>query len=374
MAEDLKSNYPFNGYDKFNLVKNIAYIEIDTHSEVARDFIDVMQDSDKFKVDYYFSKRINDETGHSAENVFLSDSSMIIDQLKSKPYDLVILGTVHRYFDTFSIIAESYNSAIIVHNINFTNISGLRLFKSIFKADVVYRLKLWWKEGLFYSSKVYQKAKNLLVLDEELSSDRLSFLPLFYTKNVSKSYNNQTLVVVIPGGVSQKRRDYQKVFATIKKLEDLYNTGVQNKPIEFVFLGKAKNAELDQITNLQRSLQYIKITYFAERVSQEDFDHWMQKADVLWCPIQEETEFFSLKEVYGKTKMTGNLGDAIKYGKPAVFPKNYQSHLDFIVPERQDIIRQFEELKNKSFSFQKEYPKKGVKEQLETVLRRLIST
>jgi hypothetical protein len=41
----------------------------------------------------------------------------------------------------------------------------------------------------------------------------------------------------------------------------------------------------------------------------------MQKADVLWCPIQQETEFFSHKEIYGTTKMTGNLGDAIKFGK-----------------------------------------------------------
>jgi len=355
------------------ILKNIAYIEIDTHSEVAMDFIDIMQDSDQFRVDYYFSKRIKEETGYSGENVFLSDSSMILDQLKSKAYDLIIIGTVHRYFDTFRIIAEKYNSAVIVHNINFTNISGLRLFRNIFKADVVYRLKLWWKEGLFYSSKVYQKAKNLLVLDEELSSARLRFLPLFYTKNEGKS-ENKVLLVIIPGGVSQKRRDYQKVFAAIRKLEDLYCAGVQSKSIEFVFLGMAKKTELKQITELEDSLQYINITYFTERVSQADFDRWMQKADVLWCPIQEETEFFSQKEIYGKTKMTGNLGDAIKFGKAAVFPENYHSHLDFIVPEKKDIVKQFEELKNTPFNFQKDYPKKAVKEQLEKVLKSLIST
>jgi hypothetical protein len=45
----------------------------------------------------------------------------------------------------------------------------------------------------------------------------------------------------------------------------------------------------------------------------------MQKADVLWCPIQQKTMFFSQEEIYGKTKMTGNLGDAIKFGKQAVF-------------------------------------------------------
>ncbi len=354
-------------------MKNIAYIEIDTHAEVARDFIDIMQDSEKFRVDYYFSERIKEETGYSGENLFLSDSSMILDQLKSQQYDLVIIGTVHRYFDTFRIIAEKYNSAVIVHNINFTGISGLRLFKSIFKADVVYRLKLWWKEGLFYSSKVYQDAKNLLVLDEELSSGRLRFLPLFYTKNEGKS-DNKALVVVIPGGVSQKRRDYRRIISRIKKMEDSDDVRIHKKQVEFVFLGKAQKHELKQITDLERSLQRIKIIYYKERVSSADFDRWMQKADVLWCPVHEKTEFFSQKEIYGKTKMTGNLGDAIKFGKPAVFPENYHSRLDFIIPEKQDIIGQFEELKNTVFDFRKEYGKKTVQEKLEMVLKSLLST
>lgn len=353
-------------------MKNIAYIEIDTHAEVAQDFIEIMQDSTEFNVDYYFSKRIIDEIGHSVENIFLSESSMILDQLKLKRYDLIIIGTVHRYFNTFLTIAKEYNTAVIVHNINFIQSSKWSLFKSIFKADTMYRVKLWWKEGLFYSSKVYQKAKNLLVLDEELSSGRLRFLPLFYTRNYEKQ-DDKVFTIVIPGGVSQKRRDYQRVISVIKKLEDSYNADIQKKPIEFVFLGKAKNNELKQITDLERSLKYINITYFTERVSQLDFDSWMRKADVLWCPIQEETEFFSQQEIYGKTKMTGNVGDAIKFGKLAVFPENYHSKLGFIISGQNDIIGQFEELKNTHFDFQKDYNKKIVKEKLETVLKSLIS-
>jgi hypothetical protein len=76
----------------------------------------------------------------------------------------VIIGTVHRYFNTFLAITKKYNTAVITHNLNFTKASKFDL-KSIFKGDIIYRLKLWWKEGLFYSS-VYQKSKSLLVLDE----------------------------------------------------------------------------------------------------------------------------------------------------------------------------------------------------------------
>ncbi|MFC5871563.1 hypothetical protein ACFP3I_03080 [Chryseobacterium arachidis] len=295
---------------------------------------------------------------------------MILDQLHASHYQLIIIGTVHRYFDTFQVIAEKYNSAVIVHNINFMNATRFGLIKSIFKADMMYRLKLWWKEGLLYSSKVYQKAKNLLVLDEELSSDRLKFLPVFYTKNFSFP-ENKVLTIVIPGGVSQKRRDYKKVFSMIKDLEDGYSD-IESKLVDFVFLGKAKNEELKEIIDLERSLNYINITYFTERVSQEDYENWMKKADVLWCPIQQETEFFSQKEIYGHTKMTGNLGDAIKYGKFAVFPKNYPSGLDFIVSEKEELMKQFNDLKNASYDFSKYYNKVSVQKNLENFLDTLI--
>lgn len=353
-------------------MKKIAYIEIDTHAEIAQSFMEIMNGADSFSVDYYFSERIKGQIADNGESIFISDSSMISDQLKSKNYDLIIIGTVHRYFNTFCAIAEKYNAAVIVHNKNFVNIPLLRLFKSIFKADLIYRLKLWWKEGLFYSSKAYQKAKNLLVLDDELSSERFRFLPLFYTKYTEKP-DNKVLTIVIPGGVSQQRRDYKKVFSVIKNLENSYNTDIQKNLIEFVFLGKAKDRELRELVNLERSSKYVNITYFSERVSQADFEKWMRKADVLWCPIQQETAFFSQKEIYGKTKMTGNLGDAIKFGKPAIFPENYHSHLEFIVAEQSDVIKQFEELKSFNFDFQKDYNKKTVQQKLQKVLGDLIS-
>lgn len=354
-------------------MKKIAYIEIDTHAEIAQDFINVMSGSGEFTVDYYFSKKIKDQIIESGENIFLSDSSMILDQLKLQRYDVIIIGTVHRYFNTFLAIVKKYNASVIVHNMNFMKSSKFSLIKSIFKEDQIYRLKLLWKEGLLNSSKVYQTAKKLLVLDEELCSDKLKFLPLFYTKNFKKP-ENKVLTIVIPGGVSQQRRDYKRVFSTIKNLEKLSkHSDSENKFIEFIFLGKAKNEELKEIIDLERSLKYINITYFSERVSQADFEDWMQKADVLWCPIQQKSTFFSQEEIYGKTKMTGNLGDAIKFGKQAVFPSNYASKLDFIVPEQKDILEQFKSLKNSQFDFQKEFNKKSVQQKLEKLLNELIS-
>lgn len=356
-------------------MKKIAYIEIDTHAEIAQDFMDVMSGSEEFSVDYYFSEKIKKQMRENSESVYLSDSSTIVDQLKDKKYDLIMIGTVHRYFNTFLAITRQYNTSVIIHNLNFSRISKLNLIKNIFKEEVMYRLKLWWKEGLFYSSKVYQNAKNLLVLDEEMSSENLLFLPLFYTKNSEKT-KNKFFTIVIPGSVSQNRRDYNKIIDKISELEISLKKGSRPKDqlIEFIFLGKAKGKELKKITDLERTLNHIDIQYFSDRVSSEIFDEWMRKADVLWCPIQKETEFFSQREIYGKTKMTGNLGDAVTYGKPAVFPENYTSKLEFIIPEKENILDQFQEMENFTFDFEEKYSKEKIQNNLEAVLHQLIST
>lgn len=348
-------------------MKKIAYIEIDTHAEIAQDFMNVMCGSQEFSVDYYFSEKIKNQIVESEESVCLSDSSMILNQLKTKNYDLIIIGTVHRYFNTFLAVTQKYNTSVLVHNLNFSQISKFNLFQNIFKEDIFYRLKLWWKEGLFNSAKVYENAKNLLVLDEEFSSEKHQFLPLFYSKDYKKT-ENKVFTVVIPGGVSQKRRDYQHVFKIIQ------NTKIKEN-FTFVLLGKAKDKELKEVEKLSETLsKNIKIIYFSERVSLDVFDEWMKKADVLWCPIQEETEFFSNKEIYGKTKMTGNLGDAIKYRKAAVFPKNYSSKLQFIIQEKEEVIEQFQKLKNTEFDFQKDFSREKIQKDVEIVLNQLMTT
>lgn len=346
-------------------MKKIAYIEIDTHAEIAQAFMNIIEGSEDFSVDYYFSKRIKDQISETGSNIFLSDSSMILDQLMTKEYDLVIIGTVHRFFNTFLAITKKYNTSIITHNLNFTRTSKFDLIKSVFKGDVIYRMKLWWKEGLLYTAKVYQKAASLVVLDEALVSGRYQFLPLFYTKSFEK-FQNEKLMIVIPGGVSQKRRDYNHIFKTIQEIST-------DQKCEFVFLGKAKDDELKRLERISSKLpENISVIYFSERVSAEDFSEWMRKADVLWCPIQQETEFFSIKEIYGKTKMTGNLGDSIAYGKLAVFPGNYQSKLEFILSEKENILEQLSSLPDIHFDFQKIYSRAEVQKKLEKLLEKLI--
>lgn len=348
-------------------MKKIAYIELDTHAEIALNFMELMNDSATFSVDYYFSEKILKTLGlQETENVKKTTPKTINHQLSNINYDLVIIGTVHRYFNIFEKIVKKFNTSIICHNLNFVKASNFDLFTSIFKEDVQYRLKLLLKEGLLKKSKVYQKAKNLLVLDETLAKENYKTLSIFYTK-FSKKPENETSTIVIPGAVSQKRRNYEKVLKQLEKF-------TKNSHYQIIFLGKAQGKELEMLQCFEISKpKNISIKYFTEKVSQNEFDEFMQKANVLWCPIQQETEFFSNKEMYGITKMSGNIGDAIKYGKLAIFPENYPSKYPFIIPEIDDIEAQlYTQQKHFEYDFQENFSKEKVLKQLEKAIFALL--
>lgn len=338
--------------------------------------MELMNDSKVFSVDYYFSEKILRFFGYTQndklpENIKKATPENLIQQLLTDNYQLIIIGTAHRYFNVFEKIAEKFNTSIICHNLNFVKASNFNLLISIFKEDFQFRLKLLLKEGLLRKSKVYEKAKNLLVLDRGFENfvrkplvyaqpDKYKFLPIFYTKFSGKS-ENETYTIVIPGAVSQKRRDYERVLKSVKNFRF---------PFEIIFLGKASGKELEMLQNFEQTKpENISIKYFTEKVPQDIFDDYMQKADVLWCPIQQETEFFSHKELYGFTKMSGNIGDAVKFGKLAVFPENYPSKYSFIIPEKGSLGDFLFTKKDVDFS---EFSKEKVLQELEKTIFALL--
>ncbi len=343
-------------------MNRIAYIEIDTHAEIALNFMELMNDSKEFSVDYYFSSKILKTLGlHETKNIRKVTPETINHQLSFINYDLIIIGTVHRYFNVFEKITSKYHSAIICHNLNFVQVNNWDLLKSVFKEDIVFRLKLLLKEGLLLKSKVYQNAKNWLVLDENLlpfiiknksnqNVKTTTFLPIFYSK-FSEKLQNEIYTIVIPGAVSQKRRDYISVIENIKKVQNFQENNTKK---QVIFLGKAEGKELQILQNFESSIpektKNLTIKYFTKKVPQPIFDEYMQQADVLWCPIQTKTDFFSIPEYYGITKMSGNLGDAIRFSKIAIFPKKYPCNYPFIFIENENFLSNFKLSNNYNFS------------------------
>ncbi|MBS1549540.1 MAG: hypothetical protein JSS94_06730 [Bacteroidetes bacterium] len=348
-------------------MKKIAYIELDTHAEIASNFWELSQEFCSVSVDFYLSDKVlklfpNEQ--HAT--IIRSSPQKIHHQLQQKHYDAVVIGTAHRYFSTFLKIAQNYPTSLVVHNLNFTQKQPIQLWKLIWKKDWKYRVKLWWKEGLLKAPLLYKSMKNLWVLDENLLSfpwrnkQPLLYLPVFY--NEFNAHKSGSIKVVIPGTVSQERRDYHHLFSVIERCNDA---------IEFVFLGKASGIELELLKSLKKSINSkVSVRYFDAKVSSEIFDQEMKDATVLWCPIQQENQFFSQQEIYGKTKISGNISDAIRYGKLAIFPSSYVQKHPFIYQEAEDVLGQIQEIQNCTFPFEQYFDKKSIAQQLESSINK----
>ena len=61
----------------------------------------------------------------------------------------------------------------------------------------------------------------------------------------------------------------------------------------------------------------------------------MQKAIFCGVLFNKKRNFSVKRNLHGITKMSGNIGDAIKFGKLAIFPENYPSKYSFIIPEKE---------------------------------------
>lgn len=338
------------------MAKAIAYIEIDTHAEIAGNFKKIISASEEFQVDYYFSAKILKQLDLKySSNVFCVTAENIFSVLKTqslqKRYDCVIIGTVHRYFKTFLEITRSFPTGIIVHNRNFLLLSKRQLLANIFKTETIFRLKLLLKENLLKKDETYEAAKYHFFLEEGKSNaaQKDVFLPLYYA-DVQKNAQYSSETIVIPGSVSQQRRDYRNVLSKLESWRDTFDqkniqrsgSGAQSERT-VVFLGKASGAELKWLQDFeQEKRSAVKIIYFAEKVPENIFADWMQKATYLWCPLQKETEFFSNTEIYGESKISGIIGDAIRYQKIAFLPAFYKSTLPFIKADPGDLEGQLE--------------------------------
>lgn len=345
----------------------IAYIEVDTHGEIAKKIAEILHGSSKVSVDFYFSPKIAQYTPN-LPHILVENPNLLPVILQKKTYDCIVIGTAHRYFQVWEKIVKHHKTAIIVHNLHFSKASIANIAMQTFKKDWKFRIKLWLKEKLWTSPYVYKKATRLFVLDKQLADEKNTFfLPITFVEkeeHTQKTPDNQITTIVIPGAVQQTRRDYGRVLDSIKYFRT---------PTHVVLLGKASGYELRAIENTIPFLPpHVKLTYFTERVSSDEYKAYLDKADVLWCPIKAETEFMSIPEYYGKTKISGGKLDAIRVRKPAIFPKTYPTDDITSFQEEKNIEQQIIRLKHTKIDFS-EYEKEKVKRNLENIFQGLVA-
>ena len=83
-------------------------------------------------------------------------------------------------------------------------------------------------------------------------------------------------------------------------------------------VGKYAQWVIEEFNKLKS--ENIQITSFTGFVEQTKFNELMFGSHLLITPTLESTVFRVYKEIYGKTKASGSVGEMVKYGVPNLFP------------------------------------------------------
>ncbi|WP_300570328.1 hypothetical protein [Flavobacterium sp.] len=373
----------------------IAIIELETHTQVIKQWDFLLRNSEVIDVDYFLHSKLKVNLSFlNPENSSYCDfnaNSELEGFLSEIPkYDLVIINTLHRHFEAYAKLFATQKTLCIVHNPNFSLFHKPISIRNLWdeKSNAFYFLKLFliekirkyqnilFKADFFgvFSSSIYDE----IIKEGTVSEKKLVNISLTYTESVSFE-KKLPINIVISGTVSEKRKDYETVFEMIKKLNPQH-------PIVFYFLGRPENSKmekkLEELSKLE--IKNLEVVHYKKLIPSSEFDKIIQNSHILLCPVKVKTSFYGVTEFYGKTKISGNEYDCVRNGKIGLFPTSYpkMNWHNLYYQNGNDLAEMLNNLtlENLEFEYQKlqpyiqNYTFENVKNQLENQLLQLANT
>ena len=257
--------------------------------------------------------------------------------------DLLILNTVSRWEFLFlkpgcPTYAYFYSLNFWFHDLN----SPWKIFKNFFQIN--YLNILSWLPNRWHANPYFGVIIRKIIL-KKIDGIIVEYPPFVNlvkeTYNVSKpayflpkrTYNNcqiniinNKIVFLIPGMISELRREYDLVIDAFENIpKDIKSC------IKLIVLGRPiKKYGLRIIQRLKElDKSEIEIEYFTEFISHEKFSKYLLNADVIISPIKLDYHSGVIHEKFTYTKGTGTFPDMIRYAKPTIVPHRYNISKEF---------------------------------------------
>lgn len=325
----------------------ITLIEVDYHPEVLMNLAHVFSKSD-FMVQIFCSNKIFNKISDQYKKLYKihhpqNDESLkaffsrSVDNLNES--DFIFYSTLANNFKFFSELKITSKQILLIHNANIflnnlkstgflINLQSLITFSYYFifytigRFDFIYRYRFLKKidhiclpaEEIYdYISKFTKSAVKTKLLPP---------IPLVFpaSKPESKEIKREKIFITIIGRVEKTRKNYKDVLEAFKTAATQFNNEV-----ELTLLGSPVNKSGKRILSQFHSIQNerFKIKSYDGYVDQEEFNKVINRTDFLIVPVVGKTQFRDHIEIYGKTKITGNINDIILHQIPAIIPSSY---------------------------------------------------
>lgn len=176
--------------------------------------------------------------------------------------------------------------------------------------------------------KILNQLTNILVpnqkIEEHLKSKvksknqhKIKTLPFAFPEFFVQIHQQEQVNITIPGTISNQLRDYQILIECLEKVDQAIKT-----PVRLTLLGRLKEVAIrTAFKNI--FLKNIEVEIFPEYIDPILFEKRMKATDFLLLPIREKVIYKAHHEYRGKSSVSGNINDLIRYGLPAILPHFY---------------------------------------------------
>lgn len=169
--------------------------------------------------------------------------------------------------------------------------------------------------------------RRVVELTNESRTPVFEFIPV-YNREISSGGFQFT----VPGRVDEERRTYEEVVSAFDTVARQVGSDQVLADVRLTLLGSMKEPYGTKIVDSLQSLddRGLETRYFRDRVPGDEFVTELRSSDVVVSPIQDSYTLDegilganSIDEEYGTTKPTGNVHDALRYGKPVLISDRY---------------------------------------------------
>ncbi len=158
---------------------------------------------------------------------------------------------------------------------------------------------------------------------------KVHFIPGMFYRNILQKSTDDYFLIVVPGTVSEKRRNYDDIVNLFQRIAGQY---ASSKKIHLVLAGNADSIYGRKIIEkLKETTQTnFKISYFFRYLKQTEYENFYRTADIILAPVQVITRGIrNEEEINGISHSPGFITDQIYIGRPAVIPASLSIPIEF---------------------------------------------
>ena len=195
----------------------------------------------------------------------------------------------------------------------------------------LYRLRNWSYavRGDYQRQKeILAQLTSVLVPDERIADHlrsriilknwkKIKTLPFAFPEFTPKIHLNDPIQITVPGTISNQLRDYEILITCLPKVDQIIKI-----PVQINLLGRLKETKIRRSFK-KLTLKNIQIKLSEDYISHELFEEQMRVTDFLLLPIREKMIYKAHYEYRGKSSVSGNINDLVRYALPAILPDFY---------------------------------------------------